>query len=310
MSLRIVHHDEMENSVTPASAPQAVPVDLMQDTPKEFVNPEEGSVEAESPDREIEYDDPKYQKVLDYLIQHGYQDAKFLGKMGFYIPANTSYAKLVLDDIFCECSVMASRMRLSPASAIEYAAELTKLSDEANDINAILADATDAGTKDRHVDESCSSQELIQTGSQKFGSAGTYLLYRNGSHQTSRGFIGFTDTKLKADRYGKNGSETETFVVTINDPYVSQADTSKEAFINAYSALLGKDPEFPENAKINDAWRAMDKEMADELTKLGHDSLIYLVPQNNEVNVLGSDIDKMPSINKYDESVPQAVGNQ
>ena len=33
-----------------------------------------------------------------------------------------------------------------------------------------------------------------------------------------------------------------------------------------------------------------------------------MVPQSVEVNVVGEDIDKMPNINEYNESVPQALG--
>ena len=153
------------------------------------------------------------------------------------------------------------------------------------------------------------SSGIIESGSQEFGKPGTYIVYRNGSHQTKRGFISFSDTSAGADKYAKDGSKTEKFSVTINNPYVSKGNTSIEAFKSAYKDLLGSEPEIdPNKEKINDTWRKCDSAMAKYLLVKGYDSLIYLVPQANEVNVIGADIDKMPNINEFHESVPQALG--
>lgn len=309
-------HDEMENEVSPITPAVGTPVDSMQDIPANTTDSvgkiaEEGDFDAYK-ERKINYADPKYQKIVNYLNDNGYPGSKFLGKMGFYIPQNTSYASIVFDDIFSECSIMTSRFRLNPASATEYMAELAQVVEVVEQVNAILADATDSETKDRHVSESIEGDaEIIEAGNQNFGKPGTYILYRNGSHQTKRGFIGFTDTKAGADKYAKDGSPTEKFAVTINNPYISKGDSSFKAFASAYKGLIGTDPVIdPTEEKINDSWRKYDSEMAKQLAAKGYDSLIYIVPQNNEVNVLGADIDKMPNINEYNESVPQALGTE
>lgn len=319
-------HDEMENEVTPVAPSFGTPVDNMQDIPANAIDSVGKNVFTsgdfaeygkdvdldEVRKRELDYTDPKYQKIVKYLNDNGYPGSKFLGKMGFYIPQHTSYVSIVFDNIFSECSIMTSRFRLSPAAATEYQAELTQVIDVVEQVNAILADATDGETKDRHVSESCEGNVgIIEAGNQNFGKPGTYILYRNGAHQTKRGFIGFTDTKAGADKYAKDGRETEKFAVTITNPYVSKGDSSFEAFASAYKDLVGSDPVIdPTEEKINDSWRKYDSEMAKQLAAKGYDSLIYIVPQNNEVNVLGADIDKMPNINEYHESVPQALGTE
>ena len=169
----------------------------------------------------IDYTDPKYQKVLEYLNSHGYPGSKFLGRSGYYIPQNTSYADIIIDDIATECSILTKQYRLNPASATELMGELTKLIPIVDDINAILADATNNDTKDRHVNESAlTDSKIIELGNQNFGKPGTYILYRNGEHQTKRGFISFAADKAVADRYSKNGRQTEKFAVTIKNPYV------------------------------------------------------------------------------------------
>ena len=107
------------------------------------------------------------------------------------------------------------------------------------------------------------SSGIIESGSQEFGKPGTYIVYRNGSHQTKRGFISFSDTSAGADKYAKDGSKTEKFSVTINNPYVSKGNTSLEAFKSAYKDLLGSEPEIdPNKEKINDTWRKCDSARA------------------------------------------------
>lgn len=319
-------HDEMENEVTPAAPSFGTPVDNMQDIPANATDSVGKNVFTsgdfaeygkdvdldEVRRRELDYTDPKYQKIVKYLNDNGYPGSKFLGKMGFYIPQHTSYVSIVFDNIFSECSIMTSRFRLNPASATEYMAELAQVVEVVEQVNAILADATDGETKDRHVSESVEgNSEIIESGNQNFGKPGTYLVYRNGEHQTKRGFISFADTKAGADKYAQDGRKTEKFVVTISNPYVSKGDSSYEAFATAYKDLVGTDPVIdPSIEKINDAWRKYDAEIAKSLADRGYDSLIYIVPQNNEVNVLGADIDKMPNINEYNESVPQALGTE
>lgn len=306
-------HDEMENEVTPAAPSFGTPVEDMQDIPTDANGKiaEQGDFD-EYKEREVNYADPKYQKIVKYLNDNGYPGSKFLGKMGFYIPQHTSYVSIVFDNIFSECSIMTSRFRLNPASATEYMAELAQVVEVVEQVNAILADATDGETKDRHVSESVEgNSEIIESGNQNFGKPGTYLVYRNGEHQTKRGFISFADTKAGADKYAQDGRKTEKFVVTISNPYVSKGDSSYEAFATAYKDLVGTDPVIdPSIEKINDAWRKYDAEIAKSLADKGYDSLIYIVPQNNEVNVLGADINKMPNINEYNESVPQALGTE
>lgn len=307
-------HDEMENEVTPVAPTYGISVDNMQDVPSTDASPEyEGQVvdaESDETDKEIDYTNPKYQKVLDYLKANGYEGSKFLGKMGFSIPSNSYYVGIDFSDIFADCSVSLKAGLLPPAVATECMAELSKVIKVVEDINAIMADATTAETKDRHLSESVNQpNEVIESGNQKFGTPGTYILYRNGEHQTKRGFISFSDTKAGADKYARNGRQTEKFAVTINNPYIAKGNSSFAAFASAYLDLVGENPVIDTNKeKINDSWRKLDAKIAEKLANLGYDSLIYIVPQNNEVNVLGEDIDKMPNINPYNESVPQALG--
>lgn len=151
-------HDEMENAVVPVTPDFSTPVDMMQDTPADAMHTEsKGVVDEPAPEHEVDYTDPKYQKIVKYLNDNGYPGSKFLGKMGFYIPQDTSYVSIVFDNIFSECSIMTSRFRLSPPAATEYMAELTKVIPIVDAVNAILADATTDESKDRHVSESVDS---------------------------------------------------------------------------------------------------------------------------------------------------------
>ena len=147
--------DEMENEVTPVTPAVGTPVDNMQDIPAEATDAA-GKIAEEDDFKEykVDYTDPKYQKIIDYLNNNGYPGSKFLGKMGFYIPQNTSYVSIIFDDIVAECSIMTTRYRLSPAGASDYMSELAQVIPVVDAINAILADATTVETKDRHVSES------------------------------------------------------------------------------------------------------------------------------------------------------------
>ena len=147
--------DEMENEVTPVTPAVGTPVDNMQDIPAEATDAA-GKIAEEDDFKEykVDYTDPKYQKIIDYLNNNGYPGSKFLGKIAFYIPQNTSYVSIIVDDIVAECSIMTTRYRLSPAGASDYMSELAQVIPVVDAINAILADATTVETKDRHVSES------------------------------------------------------------------------------------------------------------------------------------------------------------
>ena len=103
-----------------------------------------------------DYHDPKYLNVLKALDELGFIGSKFLGDQGYYIPVNPDYphVRLICQSVKDGFAVNIRGCIANPASAIEYAGELTSVGQIADQLNFILSGATDASTKDRHVNES------------------------------------------------------------------------------------------------------------------------------------------------------------
>lgn len=102
------------------------------------------------------YDDPKYTNVLKALIELGFYGSKFLGASGYYIPSNPDYQMTHLicqnpDDGF-KINIRGGHVGVGDAA--QYSSEILSLTEIVDQLNAILADATTADTKDRHVNES------------------------------------------------------------------------------------------------------------------------------------------------------------
>lgn len=248
----------------------------------------------------VKWDDPKYRRVRDALIELGFNGTKFIGRHGYQIPDENSYCNLVCSSPKNGFHVRVVMTIATPGEATELAGYLNQYAEMANQLNAILADATTADTKDRHVNES-----LIQVNDPEYGKPGTYIVYRNGGTKTQRGFISFSSHKAEADKFQNpdDPKPTKCYLVDIKNPFVVSGQTSLGAFRNAYHQLTGKGINLcVPDKKINDAWRDHDKEMADMATKAGYDSIIYLVPNATEVLVLGTDMDKIPAISDYSES--------
>lgn len=102
------------------------------------------------------YDDPKYTRVLRALDELGFYGSKFLGAEGYVIPYNPDYevANLICPNLKDGFSINIRGGHAKTGLAAQYASEITSLLDIVDQLNSILADATDASTKDRHVNES------------------------------------------------------------------------------------------------------------------------------------------------------------
>lgn len=264
---------------------------------------------------EKKYDDPKYVRVLKALDELGFYGSKFLGAEGYIIPQNPDYevANLICPNLEDGFSINIRGGHAKTGLAAQYASEITSLLDVVEQLNGILADATDAATKDRHVSEaeiiqieSQLNESVIQSGDSNFGKPGTYVLFRNGVDKTLRGLISFSDHYQGADIYknSENPLPTKKYLVKVKNPLMVTGQTSVGAFRAAYKMIMGKEVNLDRpNKTINDMWRAADKIMAAALKKAGYDALIYKVPNANEVLVVGTDISKVPAISEYTESV-------
>lgn len=249
--------------------------------------------------------DPKYVAVLNALADAGYPGSKFLGSHGYYVPSDDQYVKLVCSNLEDGFKLNICGGIYSSGPAAEMIGKLNAMTPIIDKLNFILSGATDADTKDRHINES-----IIQLGDADFGKAGSYLLYRNGVDQTQRGLISFADHFQGAECYKstENPLPTKKYLVTLKNPLVVAAQNSYEAMKSAYKSLTGKDVSIdPEKQKVNDAWRDLDKEMAGALADQGYDALIYKVPNCNEVLVVGTDLTKVPFISEYTESTRNIV---
>lgn len=254
---------------------------------------------------QADYSDPKYVAVLNALTDAGYPGSKFLGSQGYYVPSGDQYVKLVCSNLEDGFKLNICGGIYSSGPAAEMIGKLNAMTPIIDKLNFILSGATDADTKDRHINES-----IIQLGDADFGKAGSYLLYRNGVDQTQRGLISFADHFQGAECYKstENPLPTKKYLVTLKNPFVVAAQNSYEAMKSAYKSLTGKDVSIdPEKQKVNDAWRDLDKEMAGALANQGYDALIYKVPSCNEVLVVGTDLTKIPAISEYAESTKNIV---
>jgi hypothetical protein len=260
---------------------------------------------AEDNKPEFNYSDPKYLQVLKVLDELGFPGSKFLGAQGYYVPSDDQYVRLVCtnpDDGF-KLNICGGIYSIGPAA--EMIGKLNAYTPMLDRLNFVLSGATDADTKDRHINES-----IIQMGDADFGKAGSYILYRNGVDQTQRGLISFADHFQGAECYKnpENPLPTKKYLVTLSNPFAVSAQNSYEAMKSAYQSLTGKEISIdPEQTKVNDAWRDIDKEMAGALADQGYDALIYKVPSCNEVLVVGTDLTKVPSISEYTESTRNIV---
>lgn len=254
---------------------------------------------------QADYSDPKYVAVLNALTDAGYPGSKFLGSQGYYVPSDDQYVRLVCSNLEDGFKLNICGGIYSSGPAAEMIGKLNKMTPIIDKLNFILSGATDADTKDRHINES-----IIQIGDAEFGKAGSYILYRNGVDQTQRGLISFADHFQGAECYKnpENPLPTKKYLVTLSNPFAVSAQNSYDAMRSAYKALTGKDASInPEETKVNDAWRDLDKEMSGALADQGYDALIYKVPSCNEVLVVGTDLAKIPSISEYAESTKNIV---
>lgn len=312
-----------ENAVpVPVEPEESVPVSMMQDIPSTDEYPMSAEADvvsdpAKLADKKSEekYDDPKYATVLKALDELGFYDSKFLGASGYVIPFNPDYelVSLICPNLKDGFLMNIKGGHAKAGSAAQYASEINSLIEIVDQLNALLAGATDVSTMDRHVSEAeiiqiqnQLNESVISSGDQNFGQPGTYVLFRNGVDKTLRGLISFSDHFQGADEYKnkENPLPTKKYLVKIKNPLVVNAQTSLGAFRIAYKMTLGKEVNLDDpNKTINDMWRAADKEMAAALEKDGYDALIYKVPSGNEVLVVGTDITKLPAISEYTESV-------
>ena len=265
-------------------------------------------------DYEEKYDDPKYTAVLRALNELGFYGSKFLGAMGYFIPFNPDYelVSLICPSLEGGFLISIEGGHAKAGLAAQYASELNSLIEIVDQLNALLAGATDASTMDRHVSEAeiiqiqnQINESVISSGDQDFGQPGNYILFRNGVDKTLRGLISFSDHFQGADEYkdGENPLPTKKYLVKIKNPLLVNAQTSLGAFRKAYKMILGKEVNLDDqNRTINDMWRTADKEISAALEKDGYDALIYKVPNGNEVLVVGTDIAKLPAISEYTES--------
>ena len=306
---------EPEGSIEVSNLP-----DTFQTVPDEYTGGEAKELDSPFTDDgnnapEEKYDDPKYANVLKALDELGFYGSKFLGADGYLIPFNPDYGlvSLICPNLKDGFSMNIRGGHAKAGSAAQYASEITSLIEIVDQLNALLAGATDVTTMDRHVSEAeiiqiqnQLNESVISSGDQNFGQPGTYVLFRNGVDKTLRGLISFSDHFQGADQYKNrdNPLPTKKYLVKIKNPLVVSGQTSVGAFRAAYRMILGKEVNLERpNKTINDMWRAADKKMAAALKKAGYDALIYKVPNVNEVLVVGTDINKVPAISEYTESV-------
>lgn len=257
------------------------------------------------------YSNPKYLRVITALDELGFKGCKFLGDQGYYIPDNTQQdlCKLICTDPDKGFFLNIRGGHAYTTSVVRYINSIMSLQNIADQLNMILADATNTSSMNKHVSESIDS-EFIQSGNPNFGAPGTYIVYRNGLDTTKRGLISFADTYQGADKYksADNPLPTKRYLVKVSNPLVVSAQTSVVAMSRAYAQLTGKPIDFTDPSKnIIQMWRTADSVMAEELRKQGYDSLIYLIPNRNEVLVVGNSIPDTPSITEYTESATALV---
>ena len=294
--------------------------DTFQTVPDEYAGGEAKELDSPFTDNgnnapKQKYDDPKYANVLKALDELGFYGSKFLGANGYLIPFNPDYGlvSLICPNLKDGFTMNIRGGHAKAGSAAQYVSEINSLIEIVDQLNALLAGATDVTTMDRHISEAeiiqiqnQLNESVISSGDQNFGQPGTYVLFRNGVDKTLRGLISFSDHFQGADEYKnkENPLPTKKYLVKIKNPLVVNAQTSLGAFRLAYKMTLGKEVNLDDpNKTINDMWRAADKEMAAALEKDGYDALIYKVPSGNEVLVVGTDITKLPAISEYTESV-------